>query len=323
MRAVRLALVACFCIVGVGADVRADPRAAPATVSLAEFVSTLDTPTGDVERLDEKIPGDATTLAREIPVEWTVDTGDRSWTVSGVWIRSELDQWRRAPSAQTRAEIAARLRGLRAQAASYTHPPAQTAPASQTLGRILSSPEFLDVSQPSWLDRLREQVFRWILSLLAAIFGSSSVPTVTNVLVYALIAAAVILVAMWMYRSLRLPVARDTTLLDLHAAPARPWDDWLRDARAASADGDWRQAIRLAYWCGIVFLEARGAWRHDPSRTPREYLHALPSARAADEPALRSLTALVERVWYGTAPATSNAFDEALSHLKMLGCPLP
>jgi hypothetical protein len=165
-------------------------------------------------------------------------------------------------------------------------------------------------------------VLRWILKLLGRMIGSSALPTLTNVAVYGLIGVAVLLVALWMLRALRRGAARDEPLLDLHTAAARPWDEWIADARAASAAGDWRQAIRLAYWCGIVFLEARGAWRPDASRTPREYLRVLPAA-STHEPALRSLTGLLERVWYGAGAADAASFDEALGHLRMLGCPLP
>ena len=81
-----------------------------------------------------------------------------------------------------------------------------------------------------------------------------------------------------------------------------------------------RDAVHLAYWCGIAFLEAEGAWKTDPSRTPREYLRLLAPASARVAP-LAALTRSFERVWYGTDRADGATYDEAVSELRKLGCP--
>jgi hypothetical protein len=106
--------------------------------------------------------------------------------------------------------------------------------------------------------------------------------------------------------------------------PVRPWSEWLAEARAAAARGDTRAAIRAVYWCAIAFLETQGAWRADPSRTPREYVRLLaggPQSASAHTPALRGLTRMLEQIWYGTSPADATRYAEALDHLKSLGCP--
>ena len=95
---------------------------------------------------------------------------------------------------------------------------------------------------------------------------------------------------------------------------------YLDAARAASADGHWRDAIHLAYWCGISFLEAQQAWRPDASRTPREYTRAFAETGPRAD-ALAQFTSLLERVWYAGDAADATRFDEALSHLGALGCP--
>ena len=92
-------------------------------------------------------------------------------------------------------------------------------------------------------------------------------------------------------------------------------------ARSAAEQGAWREAVRLTYWCGIAWLETRGTWRPDPSRTPREYLRLLPAAHEHTA-ALRTLTNLAEHVWYGGAPAGAAQFDDAVARLKDLGCPV-
>ena len=84
--------------------------------------------------------------------------------------------------------------------------------------------------------------------------------------------------------------------------------------------GDWRDAVRFAYWSGITHLESKDVWRVDLARTPREYLRLLPAGSPHRDP-LRGLTELLERVWYADEAATPDRFDEALARLKDLGCP--
>jgi hypothetical protein len=195
------------------------------------------------------------------------------------------------------------------------------AAARHALDQILARPEFRSAHAPSWLDRVTENVLRWLLGVVQRTFGSSAFPTITNVLVYALIAAAVVTTAVVLFRRVGRDAAADSAAAAFHVIPPRPWTDWLDRARTASRAGDWREAIRLTHWCAIAWLEARGSWRPDPSRTPREYVRLVQSGQPAAA-ALRALTELAERVWYGTAPADDARFAEALGQLKALGCPV-
>ncbi|MBV8821034.1 MAG: DUF4129 domain-containing protein [Acidobacteriaceae bacterium] len=99
--------------------------------------------------------------------------------------------------------------------------------------------------------------------------------------------------------------------------------EWLRSARAAEAEGDWRRAIHSAYWAGIAYLEEAGALPRDHSATPREFLCLLLAApdRAEHcaEPA-RALTRSLERFWYGRAAAAPDDFAACLKLLEALGC---
>jgi hypothetical protein len=164
-------------------------------------------------------------------------------------------------------------------------------------------------------------VLEWLERLVTRALGSSAVPTVTRLLIYGLSVIAVVVVFVWILRQVRQRAAIDPAFQPPPAVPSdRPWPAWLDAARAASADGQWRDAIHLAYWCGISFLESQRAWRPDASRTPREYTRAFAeSGTRAD--ALTQFTTLLERVWYAGEAADARGFDEALSHLGALGCP--
>jgi hypothetical protein len=150
--------------------------------------------------------------------------------------------------------------------------------------------------------------------------GSSSIPTISRMLVDALIGLAVVMLAWWMYRIVRTGAARETILAGPPPVSSKGWAVWLAEARAAANGGRWRDAIHLSYWCGIAFLEGQGVWRPDRARTPREYLRLLPSS-SEHRPTLDALTRAFERVWYGMQDADADAFAQAQAQLKKLGCP--
>jgi hypothetical protein len=300
-----------------GASAQEAPRPA---ISLADYLAHLDGLQAAVERLDERRPEDVTVVLSTLPRAWTIDTADRRLEVRADWLRRDLTDWRAKPDAATRARTVRRIRAVRADAVSYDGPARDDAAERTRLLAVLASPEFRDLHGPTWFDRLRQRAMQWFLSLIARMLGASAIPTVTNVLVYGLIGLVVALAALWTYRSLRSSAALDTIVPDRIPQTARAWMAWLDDARAAADAGRWPEAIHFAYWCGIAWLEGRGAWRPDRSRTPREYLRLL---AASDEhrPALSALTRLIEHVWYGTSPAYASRFAEALDELKRLGCP--
>jgi hypothetical protein len=169
------------------------------------------------------------------------------------------------------------------------------------------------------LDRLKQRLVEALINLMGRIFHSSSIPTISNVLVYGLMALALLAVAYWMYRTIRNNSGVEAIVPLTLTVSSKGWKIWMKEARSAAESGNWREAIHLGYWCGISFLEAQELWRPDIARTPREYLRLLPSASEHREP-LRRLTRTFELVWYGTQAADANAFSETIAQLEKLGC---
>jgi hypothetical protein len=150
--------------------------------------------------------------------------------------------------------------------------------------------------------------------------SSNGVPVLSNIVVYGLIAVAILALGYWIYRSVR-EGSRVETLMPMPVPiSTKQWPLWLAEARGAADCGEWRDAIHLAYWAGISFLEVQGAWRPDLARTPREYLRLLPAADV-HQPALRALTVRLEGVWYGMQTASADGFQETLAELERMGCP--
>lgn len=303
---------------GLAADLRAQqPRAA---ISLAGYLTELDRLHVAVDHLDERRPDDVTFVLSTLPRAWTIAVPGRQLEVSADWLRRDLTDWRQKPDAAARSRLVQRIAAVRADAAAYSRPVRDVDAERTRLTEILAAPEFRNLHGPTWLDRLRQRALRWFIGLIGRMLGSSAIPTITNIAVYALMALVLVLVAMWTYRSLGRSAALDTVTPDRIPQAARAWAAWLDDARAAAADGRWPEAVHFAYWCGIAFLEEQGAWRPDRSRTPREYLRLLATS---DEhrPALAVLTRQIEHVWYGAEAADESRFHEVLAELGRLGCP--
>ena len=114
---------------------------------------------------------------------------------------------------------------------------------------------------------------------------------------------------------LKLPSPKQT------AHEIRTWEEWLAAARGAAETGDSRQAIRCAYWAGIVRLQGSGTLPADRTLTPREYLGLLPREHPSElRQPLVSLTQGMERFWYARRPASNEDFRESLRQLAALGC---
>jgi hypothetical protein len=66
-------------------------------------------------------------------------------------------------------------------------------------------------------------------------------------------------------------------------------------------------------------LESEGVWPPDKTRTPREYLNAIPGSNLSKE-AFAAMTRKFEASWYGSRPTTEADFAQFASQLERLGC---
>jgi len=264
-------------------------------------------------------PAAIATLAETLPTAWRVEAGPRTFDVDADWIRRDLLALARTPSGTGASRLHDRLRQLRDELDAYDASPRDVSRESDILTRILADGEFAGVAGPGWIDRFRQGVLSFIVGLLASAFGESSFPTVGRVLVYVLVGLAVAAIAAWLYRGFRGQRLVPSIVPEELPVSARQWTAWLADARASADGGRWRDAVRLAYWAGISFLESQRLWPADRARTPREYLRLL-AAGSEHRPPLAALTHRFEVVWYGRHEADAHTFAAALDELEKLGC---
>ncbi len=112
---------------------------------------------------------------------------------------------------------------------------------------------------------------------------------------------------MWRGRRLRVKLGGEAIQRSAWESEA---DDWAKWAAGHAEAGEWREAVHCLYWAAIVLLESRRAWRHNPTRTPREYVRLLKPGSAQRE-GLRRLTQIFELVWYGLREADEREYAEA------------
>lgn len=178
--------------------------------------------------------------------------------------------------------------------------------------KILSRAEF-QRPEPTWWDRLKAKIGEAIVRFFLGIDRvTTQSPWVGRALEWLLFIAAVVGLSVWVLRTvqrqrLRIAMPGEATKT---AAKTRDIENWRQLAEREAARGAWREAIHALYWAAIVHLEQQRAWRHNPARTPREYVRLLKSG-SDEERELRRLTNALEQSWYGQHEVDEAEFGAA------------
>jgi hypothetical protein len=178
---------------------------------------------------------------------------------------------------------------------------------------VLAKPEFLRDTGPTWWDRLKARMFGWLQRFFEGVqsVGEAApwLGTLVEWLCFVSTAVGLLFLLLRNVSRQRLKVA-----LAGEARRGRAWEseagEWSTWADEHAQAGEWREAVHCLYWAAIVSLEARRAWRHNPTRTPREYVRLLKPG-SAQQQGLRRLTQIFERVWYGLRDANEGEYAEA------------
>jgi hypothetical protein len=288
------------------------------SLSVPEYTMELDRLATLANQVHEN-PRAAAAAIDDLRGDWTVEAAGQHFKIDTGWIIDQFEKLKSNPSDQARDDLIQRLNALKSDAQAFQQPPPESASARAMLAQILVRNEFNNVHGPTWLDRLKYRIAVWILRLLTHAFGSSTVPTVGRLFVWTLVAIAVIALAYFVYRTIKLNARIESVVPEGLPVSAKQWRVWMNEAEAAAAKGNWRDAVHLGYWAGISFLEEGGMWRPDQARTPREYLRLLP-AESVHRARLSALTRNLEVTWYGNQTAGPETFSETLSLLAGLGC---
>ncbi len=178
---------------------------------------------------------------------------------------------------------------------------------------VLAEPQFQGAVGLTWWDRLKMRFFEGLQRLFdGAVRVGTAAPWLGTLLEWLCFVGASVGLLFFLLRNL----ARQRLRVKLggEAVQKSAWeseaDDWAKWAAEHAEAGEWREAVHCLYWAAIVLLESRRAWRHNPTRTPREYVRLLNPGSAQRE-GLRGLTQIFERVWYGLRDADESEYAEA------------
>jgi uncharacterized protein DUF4129 len=315
MRTARIVAVVLFaaCLIGV-----AQAALFGRSLSIPEYVAELDR-LSDLANQSLHDQSAARQAIDELRGDWTVNADAHPFTINTGWLTNQFETLQKSPTTAVRDDILDRLNAMKANAQAFGQTPADTAAAHAALTKILARSEFHQVHGATWWDRLKYRVEMWIFRQLSRFFGSSSAPIVGHVFVWTLVVLAVLALGYFVLRTMLQNARVESIMPDVLPVSAKQWRVWMKEAHTAAAQGLWREAVHLAYWAGISFLEESGMWRPDQARTPREYLRLLP-ADSEHRSTLKSLTRRLEVTWYGNEIAGPETFSETVANLETLGC---
>lgn len=254
-----------------------------------------------------------------LPQDWQVEIDQHQYAISTEGLQRDVRRYDADQTPDNAASIRQRIESLRAEVDGFEKPVRDRSAERASLAAILARPEFRDVHGLTWLQRFQQKMLRYLIRLLSKIFGTVAVPVVGKFLVYSLIAIAALALLYFVYRLLVADRRMETVVPRDLPVSAKEWAVWLAEARTAAAKGEWRDAIHLAYWAGISFLERQGYWKPDRARTPREYLRLM-TTTGDQRDTLTTLTRIFEMAWYAKRDADESAFSRTLEQLEKLGC---
>ena len=301
--------------------------AAPSARSfdLPAYIAELDRWSAALASLDGQTDAVATLRPTLVPT-WYVATEGQRFEISTRWLDEALQQLQSDPNQRDaiRRSTQARLAVMREQAAALAAQPGSPPldGAAAKLDDILSRQEFGPAREPTAWERFQMMVQEWIFRILGWLLRPLAGSRWTGrVLLWLAIIAAFVMAVLAVRRIwLREPqeIAFDPGGLP---APGERWLSFRAKAAAAAARGDYLDAVRCAYWAGILWLGETGVWQVDLARTPREYLRLLPPGHVRGAPLL-ALTRRFEDVWYRRQAGSRDDFQDAMTNLEGLGCPL-
>lgn len=286
--------------------------------SVSEYIAEL----GHLSKLAgqaAETPSVADEAINELRGDWKVEAEGHEFKIDTDWMVDQFEKLKKDSGASVRDGLILRLERLKHDAQEFQQSPSDPSVTRTQLTQILARPEFHQVHGPTWIDRLKYRILMWFVRILTRFFGASSAPTVGRFLVWTLVAVAVLVTAFFMYRVIRQSARLESVVPDVAPVSAKSWRVWMEEAQGAAAKGFWREAVHLAYWAGISFLEQSGTWKPDKARTPREYLRLLPAGSDRRSP-LADLTRKLELTWYGNQLAGPETFSETVTLLETLGC---
>ena len=319
-------LLLAFLVLGPAARAQQSPATVKSALDLPAYLAVLD----QWSDAAGKLPGHPRMAARvrkELPRTWEVNFQGQQFEVETAWLDQALKAIEKSPASASAEShyIQRRLEAMSEEAESLgeVSPGLDPTAPRRKLDEILKRREFRGLRGPSHLENTLLQAWFWLMDHLERLMSQlGRHPRGVRVVLWTMLIGPAVLLLIWLLRFI-LDRSRTQTLdLDAPRPAAATWRTLAREAVLAAGRGDYRDAVRLAYWAGIYRLEELGAWKAERTRTHREYLRLLPSDHP-NRDSVSALTSRFERTWYAGVAASSDDFQFTRSELEKLGCVFP
>ena len=296
--------------------------ASPAALSLHAYEAQLEAVSLDLDQIRSQ-PAEIPRLRSSLPSEWTVAVNGQEYQVSTDWLDSALVDMQVHPKKIDSfvRELKFHIAAMREAALELEKPATEVSDtvARSDLNEILARREFAAATGPTPFERLEQRVIRWLFGWISRLLQRLHISAkMGNRLAWTFIVIVFLLIVYWAYRAVSTRVQR----IEMPSAESSETQDsraWASDALAAAERGEYREAIRCAYWAAIVRLEDKKILLRDHSRTPRESLRLL-HAHAQEQGLLRDLTTRFELAWYGCRIPSAADWSGAKTQLEKIGC---
>lgn len=323
-------LPAAFCILtamvcALSATAGPQPKAPVASLDLQAYSAQIRRCSDQIAHLGNN-PAAIARFRQSLPPHWNVRAAGRHFQVSTAWLNAALAEIQEHPaeSRTKHRQILNHLDFLRSQAelmaTASPVPPASV--ARSRLNDIFRRPEFRGLSGPGPATLWWRRITSWIGDRLMSLFARLHLHVPTgNGVAYTLIAVALVLLSLGLYRNLSAHSRPDGRMGLASVGPlsAPDWSASVRSALDAAEHGDFRAAIHHAYWAAVARLEDVGVFPRDRSQTPRELLCLL-DAHPDEKMPFRDLVARFELVWYGYRPPSAADWQDTRTQLERIGC---
>jgi hypothetical protein len=275
----------------------------------------------EVTRLEGVVAGCAATGGKACDAEAVgedLGVGDPKqggYVVHWDWLRDSLEKSKDLDAGKRvegLRDSVARLKGMEGELGAQGVVP-EFGRARKEADAVLAMPEFQRKVTVTWWDRVTGFFGEWLDKMLGGIArAGAAAPWLGTVVIWTLCIGAAAGLVFFVLRN----VQRQRLRISLAGAAVAKtaWDReataWAIQAEEFARREEWREAVHCLYWAAIVSLESRRAWRHNPTRTPREYVRLLKPG-SGQQRGLRELTRMFERVWYGLREGRAEEYAAA------------
>ena len=287
--------------------------------SVAEYRTLLD----HINKVSDSDNADFNELLIETPSECRFEVSGKPFRVSMSQVQSEISAVVTAKEDDDREDDVEDLKKdvERHSKALDAYERSIDPTAGPKLKQIFTRKEFRRVGAQDTDAIVREQMMKLMIALFSLIAKNpEQAAWFAKIFTWSMIALISAFVLWKLYRWVMAPSPIEVPRDIIPFAPShKSWHEWMRDARAALANGELREAVHSSYWAAISHLESSGAWTPDKARTPREYLRLISMSNPA-RPLLAEISRTFEVVWYGERIPAKEDCEAFLARVEQIAC---